>query len=115
MFGHLPMSLSEQEERRLKLLALHFVIDREMAQMREEDEYASTLKMLQQVSLFKLEHEGRLPTNCAKSDESERALAREFDRVRQQCQHDSAPRVVADAVGRLQPLEERANIFEQMD
>ena len=109
------MSLSEQEERRLKLLALHFVIDGEMAQMREEDEYASTLKMLQQVSLFKLEHEGCAPTNSTRSDESERALAREFGRVRQQCQHDSAPRVVADSVGRLQPLEERANIFEQMD
>ena len=114
VFGRLPMSLSEQEERRLKLLALHFVIDREMARMREEDDNDSTLMMLQQVALFKLEHEGRLPTYSAKSDESERALAREFGRVRQQCQQDSVPRFVAAAVRRLQTPKDRGIIFEQV-
>ena len=114
VFGRLPMSLSEQEERRLKLLALHFVIDREMARTREEDDYASTLQMLQRVALFKLEHEGRLPANSARSDESERALARGFGRVRQQCQQDSVPRLVAAAVRRLQTPNDEGNLFDKV-
>ena len=102
VFGHLPMTLAQQEERKLKLLALHFVIDREVTRMREEEQCESTLKNLQKVAVFKLEHEGRLPTNSAKSDETQRALARDFGRVRQQCQQDSAPGIVADAVRRPQ-------------
>ena len=102
LFGQLPMTLAQREERKLKLLALHFVIDREVTRMREEEQCESTLKKLQKVAVFKLEHEGRLPTNSAKSDETQRALARDFGRVRQQCQQGSAPGIVADAVRRLQ-------------
>ena len=110
VFGHLPMSLAQQEERKLKLLALYFVIDREVARMREENDCESTPKIIQKVAVFKLEHEGRLPTNSVKSDERQRALAREFGRVRQQCQQGSAPRIVADAVRGLQSPQVSSNI-----
>jgi hypothetical protein len=114
VFGHLPMTLAQQEERKLKLLALHFVIDREVTRMREESECGSTLKTIQKVAVFKLEHEGRLPTNSAKSDETQRALARDFGRVRQQCKQDSAPGIVADAVRRLESPKDSSNIFEEV-
>jgi len=114
VFGHLPMILAQQEERKLKLLALHFVIDREVTRMREESECGSTLQRLQKVAVFKLEHEGCLPTNSAKSDETQRALARDFGRVRQQCKQDSAPGIVADAVRRLESPTDSPNIFEEV-